>query len=74
MQLSHLSTPNGPGFLGKHVFDPFLTRFSVPKRPIFNAFGGLEGAKMAQNGFKMGPLHLFVHPKGPIMTFGKRHF
>ena len=53
-----------------HIFDAFL----VPKRPIFKAFGTLEGPKKAQSGLKMGSFHLFVHPKWSTITLRKMHF
>ena len=41
-----LGTPNGLGsFLEKHIFDPFLTHFFVPKQPIFKAFWDFRRAK-----------------------------
>ena len=33
-----------------------------------------EGAKLDQNGLKMGSFHLFVHPKSSRVTFGKMCF
>ena len=41
------------------IFEPFV----VPIWPIFKALLGLERAKIAQYGPKMGSFHLFVHPK-----------
>ena len=31
----------------------------------------VEGAKIGQNGLKMGSKHLFEHPKWSAITFGK---
>ena len=33
-----------------------------------------EGAKLGQNGLKMGSKHLFEHPQWSRITFGKTHF
>ena len=33
----------------------------VPNLPIFKALSALRGAKIAQQGLKMGSFHLFVH-------------
>ena len=64
-----LGTPNGLGpFLEKHIFDPFL----VPKQPIFKAFCDFGVAKMACNGLKMGPFHVFRHPKWSRISFWKK--
>ena len=34
----------------------------------------VEGAKIGQNGLKMGSKHLFEHPKWSGITFGKTCF
>ena len=70
-QFTCLGTPNGLGsFLEKHIFDPFL----VAKQPIFKAFCGFGGAKMACTRLKKGSIHLFRHPKCSRIIFGKTHF
>ena len=48
---------------GKSWFQPVFEPFVVPKWPIFKALSALRGAEIAQHGLKMGPFHLFVHPK-----------
>ena len=47
---------------GKPWFRPVFEPFVVPKWPIFKALSALRG-KIAQHRLKMGPFHLFVHPK-----------
>ena len=37
----------------------------------FQGFLDFSGAKMPQNGLKMGSFHPFVHPKWSMMSFGK---
>ena len=34
----------------------------------------VKGAKIGQNGLKMGSKHLFEHPKWSAITFGKTRF
>ena len=58
----------------KHIFDPFLTHFLVPKQPIFKAFCDFGVAKMACHGLKKDSFHLFRHPKWSRIIFGKTHF
>ena len=48
---------------GKPWFGPVFEPFVVPNWPIFKAISALRGANIAQYGLKMGPFHLFVHPK-----------
>ena len=38
------------------------------------AQSAVEGAKLGQNGLKVGSKHLFEHPKWSGITFGKTHF
>ena len=47
-------------FLEKDVLDLFFERLVVPKWLIFKAFQDLRGAKMAQNGLKIGSFQSFV--------------
>ena len=50
-----LSIPNGLGsLLEKRVFDPFLTHFLHPKRPLFEAFWDFPRPKMRHHELKMG--------------------
>ena len=53
----------------KHLW-PILDQFLSTNSPILKAFGGLETAKMAENGLKMGlekhVAHPFWPPKEPI--------
>ena len=44
------------------------------KMAHFQSFWDLRGAKMATIGLKMGSFHLFAHPKGSTISFGKTHF
>ena len=54
--------PHGLGsFLEKHILDPFLSHFFVPKQPIFKAFCDFGGAKMACNALKMGSFDLLQY-------------
>ena len=70
-----LCTSNSLGsFLGKHIFDPFLTHIFVSKQLIFKAFCDFGGAKMACNGLKKRSFHLFRHPKQSRIIFGRAHF
>ena len=59
---------------GKTYFGPIFDPFLVPKQPIFKAFYGFGGAKMACNGLKRGSFHLFRHPKWSRIIFGKTYF
>ena len=67
--------PNGLGsFLEKHIFDPFLTHFWSQTTHFSKAFCDFGVGKVACNGLKMAPFHLFVHPKRSRIIFGKTHF
>ena len=44
---------------GKHILDPFLDPFFVPKRPIFKAFWDFPWAKTGHHGLKTGQKLLF---------------
>ena len=58
----------------KTHFSPIFDVFYITKWPLFNNFWEPNGAKMAQNGLQMGTFHLLVHPKWPMITFGKTRF
>ena len=45
----------------KHIFDPFLTHFFVPKEPIFKAFWDFSRAKTGHHELKSRQKHLFWH-------------
>ena len=63
-----LGTPNVLGsFLEKHIFDPFLTLFFVPKQPIFKAFWDVRRAKTCQK-------QLFWHSMWSKIIFEKKSF
>ena len=59
---------------GKTHLSPIFDPFWVSKQPISKAFCDFGGAKTACNGLKMGPFHLFRHPKWSRIIFGKNTF
>ena len=62
-----LNIPNGPKtLLEKDIFDPFLTHFWSQDGPFSRHCGSFHELLV-----KMNKTHLFEHPQGSRMTFGK---
>ena len=73
----HLSTttgtPNGvESFLGKHIFDPFLTHFSSQNNPFSRHFVTLEGPKWLAMGSKWDHFTCLCTPNG-LGSFLEKH-
>ena len=60
-------------FLEKHIFDPFLTHFFVPKQPIFKAFWDFRRAKTGHHELKTCQKHLFWRSLWSTIIFEKSH-
>ena len=70
-----LCTPNGLGyifFLEKHIFDPFLTHFSVQNNPFSRLFVTLEGPKWLAMGPKRAHFICSGTPNG-VGTFLEKY-
>ena len=70
-----LSIPNGPGsFLGKRVFDPFVTNFWSQNGPFSRHFGIFHGPKRATTGSKRPKNTCLSIPSGLGTTLEKMIF
>ena len=69
-----LCTPSLGSILEKHIFDPFLTHFFVPKQPIFKAFLDFRRAKTGHQVLKTCQKHLFWHSMWCRIIFQKKYF